>query len=1674
MADINSTIQGILDLLKGGGDVSSDEILSKLGVSLGDTNLPSEEEILKQCADLEKSVVKQELNLSEEEIDDLTCKYSGDELRNRILYSSLLKTETGYSAMDREKSGSDISINGALKEIKEADLKSSKSFDKFMSLKGYGDKLRSAKEKIADNLDLGSLGIDFPGSSKKRRTLKIGPIVFNLDIINVKGVPVFFHIAPSEMSVDEILAKLKMKTVKSKKSCDKTQIPDDMTDALSKLIQKAKDESNGNTLSSSDLLNILDANFCEPSIPLNPDTGNPLFTADDLQKFVKDICEPDSEPAPVNNESVPASPDLDQISKDVNACLSQATSAFDDMDKNNEKLARYQKAEKELEELFLYYTVIDKFYESIVSKFRGYFQSDDSYIASSKTKFISEIAAELAGYNTKIGDLKSIINERDALINSKKSSLLVNNSNILEGVFSLEPSIIFSEDITKEITDSLSGNSPIIKLDKADKPVISVFDAVQIIRKNFVTLSEIYSESSFLVQYQEELGQIILAKSSLPGRIKSNLGIDATINLEGSLVFGATESNGSYTDEIGILSDIEKGVNLSTSYVFNLTRLNNSFNSGGATYNFLSALKDFSCRLARSGKVDKGSGGFIGINFRIDYEHGLGSPIPRKTEKSDPPNPFLKEKTKVDLANLRLGMEFSADGLLQNSNSSFLKSYTDTITIVESKPDSQKDFYYFFTDIVGGSPKESIIGGIRSNHGMLYSELIEVSSSPFLFFTKEERGDNDAGDPSKLKPSPVQENGEPNEAFTDFYSNFKTKYNNRYSEKKKLVTDYVNSGFNNLIDAATSDLVSAYTAYGESSGDTHSDSLYQLTIDQGLAKSRNFNYYIKTYEEVKFRREVIQNTLLDIAQAIQALEKLNSPEAMDAMASSIKCSSGTGSGKISCPPACCGSSGQAFPGGGKVIEGLNAHDCPTLFTRCYWKEFSKKATIVGLMPIPSGIPPVENSAKFTPNIGMRYWPVGYLPPAFIPIPPLVNPLDGQPFIRIPLPMIWTIVDPIVIPLPIGVIVIFIPFIGGFMPSPLVFFHDFLTGSNIFLLGLRGFRFIPRKSDPKIEDPLKKFKEFTSKGVPNFLFPFSNLGKDKVDGKDRILGEAIGNMKKRLASDKTPIDMSKLNAIKDKREAIAKEYDTKVLESKRAAALKDGADVNKLAADKAKALKATEDEAKKELVNAITSFLGKSLDLPNIQFPKDSKNSIVQIPSPVKIANDISTKKKLLTIPKIEKINLKSKIFASFDKIEIPGDPLYTEQNKKLPTRDKIVASFDVPISKISTDTKAIDKLSGVVSKMVGDILSGSNSPLNPKSLGLSDPKIAFPAKIPGDFAQSPSELLPIPDPKLEVIKSVITSNLKIDTSQAKKIEEMAKNNGFGDSKILRNQDLKKITKNVLDQALKKSPIDLKNFPVPNSLDATKISQTFSGIIGAFEIPGFPPKKGSINPATAAIPGGVPPIIIPGSAISSFVKKGVSTALEKVTLEELIPGGISGLSNISPEDIKSIATKQCEKILKKGAVPPFLDSVPPIPFKSRPQDFVEFTMNFLPVHPVTDVAFGLYWTKIKDVPRIPIPMSIVEPLQKINQEIVYRIPWPLAILLGRNLLNIFNPFLQREDLPRWDRMSLKNPVFVVFLDEFLRSSTDISGLFKFFIGQNLLYPLPDLEINLAFGTKIQIE
>jgi hypothetical protein len=244
------------------------------------------------------------------------------------------------------------------------------------------------------------------------------------------------------------------------------------------------------------------------------------------------------------------------------------------------------------------------------------------------------------------------------------------------------------------------------------------------------------------------------------------------------------------------------------------------------------------------------------------------------------------------------------------------------------------------------------------------------------------------------------------------------------------------------------------------------------------------------------------------------------------------------------------------------------------------------------------------------------------------------------------------------------------------------------------------------------------------------------------------------------------------------------------------------------------------------------------------------------------------------------------------------------------------------------------------------------------------------------------------------------------------------------------------------------------------------------LLGSIEAPPFPPKKSG----TSAVPigiGGIPQIIIPGKAVSSFLVRGVNNILGSLDFEKIIPGGLDNFESLTDLDIKNISSSIITKFSKNN-LPPIISSIPPIPLKSRPQDMIEFSMQFLPVHPFSDIAFTIIWNMIKLPPRVPITASFLEKFIQIQNLIFSKLPWPIVVLMGRWLINMLNPLYNREDLPRWDRMTLKNPMFVVFLDEFLRSAADISGGFKFFIGAGkLLYPLPDLEISLGFGTKIGV-
>jgi hypothetical protein len=1500
------------------GQLTPEQAASQL--SSQNNPLPSDDEIQNIGKRLEDSIKPETLILSDDEINDLICTYQGEELANRMLWEILNKQ--GYTRTIKEKPG----------------FTKNTTFDKFIADKNLSDKLKRAKEMLSDNLDIDFLGIKFKGANLKEREISIGPFAFPIHVITSRGTPLFYHIPAPKLSLDKILDKLRKKA-KTPKQCVKdynkkynsnSAIDDnDIIKKIEKLAEKeAKDKSRNSTSSNTpkDIYDIVDDIFCEPDIPINPETGEPLFTKEDLTSFLEDICKPDIETQNPEVNVDTSNVDTAEVADAVNQCLGQAKGIFKDVRSNNELKLRYEKAEKDLEEILYHYRVIQNYYNELYKSYLKKLDLGDKLAKKLNYRF-EDVVSSLRNYDYKF-----------------------NGSAIWEG-------------ITQGIRDNVKRESS--KINYNPDSLHLTINAVLGSKEGTTALDEIRKFSC---------------------RLKETTGYVAT-----------SQTNSSPT----------------------------AFN-----YKFL---------------------GYFGIKFTLQYPHSLGEILPYNEINIDIPNSVFSEKYQtIDISKLKVGMEFAANGVLGGKKNDFLKTYNDFIIEKNENPIINSPFYDFIRLINDTNlTKQEIIDIIERDHGFLYSTLYELSSNSWLFFTAEERGDNDARSMKDLKPQKTIA-GVPNKSFTDFWGGYKKAWNRKYISQKDEIEKRITKikGFTDAFVDRLSD--------------------YYFLINTSTVKD-NTKLLKDASDGIDERVNQIQDLLLYIAQRVKELDQQNSPEVLSNRAGQIKCGvkPQTQAVSLQCPSDCCGPSGEAIDIGG-FGGSTNSPDCPSIFTVCYWKEFCKKLNIVGTLPIPNGLPPIEKPGDFLPNLALKYWPVGYIPPAIIPIPPpAVNPLDGMPFIRIPMPFDWTVVDPIIIPLPIGLIVIFIPFIGGFMPSPLVFFHDYLTGNSIFLAGMRGFRFIPRKSDPITKDPLEDFKKTASKGIPHFSFPFPNLGGDNVDSADRMQKDITENLLKQLANTSKNVDFSKIQKLQDQIATKKKELGDKILSIKRKAAL-TGESAKKEEAELAAYIKSVESQKIDAVKNAIKDFVNKAVDVPDIQFPKKSYNLIAEIPSVAKLSKNIADKIKIGTIPKITSVNLKSKILSKLKSIDLPEDPNFLDKNKNLSPDSKIVASFDVPINEIGKNKDAFDKLSGLISGGIGNFLNGDDSPIKPKSLGLFTTKLnAIPKG--GNQIPAPSSLTEIPNPILSSLGDHIANNLSVS---GKDITSLANRASIGNNKVLRDKDLKLMMKSTLNKTLKSFPGDLKNFSIPNAANSESITKEAGALIGSIEAPPFPPKKSG----TIAMPlgmGGIPPIIIPGKAISGFITSGVSSLLGSLDYNKILPGGLENFENLSETDIKNISANLVSGFSKKNKAPA-ISSVPPIPLKSRPQDMIEFSMQFLPVHPFSDIAFTILWNMIKSPPRVPITADAMDQFIKIQNAIFSRLPWPVVVMLGRWIINILNPLYNREDIPRWDRMSLNNPFFVVFLDEFLRSAADISGGFKFFVGppsKGILYPLPDLEISLGFGTKI---
>lgn len=313
--------------------------------------------------------------------------------------------------------------------------------------------------------------------------------------------------------------------------------------------------------------------------------------------------------------------------------------------------------------------------------------------------------------------------------------------------------------------------------------------------------------------------------------------------------------------------------------------------------------------------------------------------------------------------------------------------------------------------------------------GKVYTEFYDLLEDPLNnFFTEEERGltrELDLIDP-RVKGTDAQVKKEKNatlyvkdlDAVQSFYSTADSKLETRFEERRKSVIASAQEAIRINASKIARKEVRVILALNKVNRFLATDSV-ELSTTIATLNQQN-GEIVQAYADLNSEIDRLRAKMEELKpdpDKIRSLLKSYSPECFDRVDEEPEECSGVKQ-FLGTDPLCL-----------NTIKNGSDPTLPTITQLCYWKEFAKIASLQGVFPIP-------NQPQVTK---LRYWPVGLI----IPTPNGIT--------KIPLPISW--IPLVVIPSPLGIIVIFLTVNGVFI-SPVVFFVS-STGFKQHIITVRG-------------------------------------------------------------------------------------------------------------------------------------------------------------------------------------------------------------------------------------------------------------------------------------------------------------------------------------------------------------------------------------------------------------------------------------------------------------------------------------------------------------------------------------------------------------------------------------------------------------------------------------------
>jgi hypothetical protein len=850
----------------------------------------------------------------------------------------------------------------------------------------------------------------------------------------------------------------------------------------------------------------------------------------------------------------------------------------------------------------------------------------------------------------------------------------------------------------------------------------------------------------------------------------------------------------------------------------------------------------------------------------------------------------------------------------------------------------------------------------------------------------------------------------------------------------------------NLIYQETSYSVRAFDSF------TNSFSFNQANINNSLQVNVNTpnianryrDMYTMSYDSIKGFQTSIDNKLKDLNAFIESKkkciadqEKLIEEKSEELGKNSNIAPSIAGSGGIAPIKNECESKLGSDPTGSKP-----AGDCPGPVKNCYWKEYTKLMQIVSLMPIP-------DTAFLTKRL-FRYYPVAIQIPVPSPAPIVLPTLASgipDPIISIPLPLVWKHI--ITISTPVGMFVIWISLCGP-VPGPYVLYFD-EKNDPCFLITPKGPISVPAKSlmiqadeEKELIDylPIKNFFK-----VPLGVSPFNKLIGTNLfkatdpDDPSTVIDNIQGKIKAAIDSvDEYEPDFKILSGTEEE----IKEKKKKLERIKNA--------FKKFPPDL---------EAIQDAFSSVETIIDKQVDslkISPIKFPKNPKKLLVPPLGPAEFMESINKLMDAALNPAelglgIKFISLRSELKKMLDKKLSDPDvkAKFKEINQKiqdLEAKLAVNAGENIDVEKVK---EAIKERTKIIKEAIKAPLQKVADEITPEILGfiaLLTPPLPLPVPCYGKVT-----IEPLPPYILAIVAAIKALPSLVDS-----IPDDALSNVVGNfinlaASLPRIED---VIFFVIKAFLTFTP-DLK-FPDPKSV--TMIKQVImSSIQDIFKLKIRLPHPGTLQ------------ITITESMIKGIIKtaiKAAFAAVVKLIIDELVKAiqnndvakvlavlaivkAIFGtdLGNLSGADIKSFITSSLEVVNSQlEQLKTLLTSIPDIDFKS-----------------IKETLFPTLPPKIKlEGPFLEVGtkemLAIAEPALKLLQNVP--IPFPL-VLLGctlpptRLILSKIHPFSAKEPLPSWEKLTLKNIPFVIWLDQLIATAQRQGGLVSDYV---IPYYLPD--------------